>query len=354
MAYTTIDDPSAHFQTKIYSGQNSQLAVTNGANSNLKPDWLWIKSRNDSDIHHITNSTLGPDLYVKTNDNAAEVSSTGHTESFDTDGFTVNGPNDVVNTNGGLYVAWQWKANGGTTASNSDGNVTSTVQANTTAGFSIVTYTGTGSTSSTVGHGLGVEPDIIIFKRRDGVGNWDVQHNDGASGPISVAFRHTLNLTEGTATNVLSSFSSTTFGLGSATSNEKNANGSPYVAYAFKGKQGYSKFGTYYGNGSTDGKFVYLGFKPSLVIFKVLSDPNYGWSMMDTKRSPFNLMNNNLYANTIAPDATDANKCDFLSNGFKLRGSTYPANAGGTNTFAYFAWAENPFVTSTGTPTTAK
>lgn len=243
----------------------------------------------------------------------------------------------------------------GTTSSNSDGDITSTVQANTDAGFSIITYTASGTTNDTIGHGLGVEPDVAIFKRRDtGVSNWDVQHKAGNPGAVTNAYRHTLNLTEGTATNVLSSFSSSTIGLSTGGDIQKNASGSEYICFAFAAKQGYSAYGSYYGNASTNGEFVYTGFKPALVIFKVLSDPNHGWSMMDNTRSTFNEMNDNLFANANTAETTDQNKCDFLSNGFKLRGSTYPANAGGTNTFSYFAWAENPFVTSGGVPATAR
>ena len=153
---------------------------------------------------------------------------------------------------------------------------------------------------------------------------------------------------------MLSSFSSSTIGLSTGGDAQKNISGSTYVCYAFKAVQGYSKFGTYYGNASTDGQFVYLGFKPALVIYKVLSDPNHGWSMIDSKRSPSNLMNDDIFANSSDAEVTNQNKIDFLSNGFKCRGSTYPANAGGTNSFSYFAWAENPFVTSTGIPTTAR
>jgi len=366
MAYTTINDPSAHFQTVVYTGTNSaNNAITNDGNSDLKPDLMFSSYRTAPPYTNhrcLIDSTRGRRGILEPDTSAAEVQSqvgsgSNDLQSFDTDGFTVGLVNSSSSLNAGSTstVAWQWKANGGTTSSNTDGDITSTVQANTTAGFSIITYTASGTTDDTIGHGLGVEPDIAIFKRRSGgTGNWDVQHNAGNPGAVQVAYRHTLNLTEGTATNVLSSFSSTTLGLSTGGDAQKNTSGSTYVCYAFKAIPGYSAFGSYYGNASTNGEFVYLGFKPAMVIFKVLSDPNYGWSIMDNKRSPFNLMNDNLYANSDAAESTDANKCDFLSNGFKLRGSTYPANAGGTNTFAYFAWAENPFVTSTGTPTTAK
>ena len=357
MAYTTIDDPSAHFQTKIYTGDgNNNRVITNDGNSNLQPDFLWLKDRNVGFGHRLTDSTRGITKNLASELNSVEGTSTTQYASWNTDGFTlIYGGQQVPNYNGHTYVAWQWKANGGTTATNTDGDINSTVQANTDAGFSIITYTGSGTTNDTIGHGLGVAPDIAIFKRRDvGTGNWDVQHNAGNPGAVTVAYRHTLNLTDGTATNVLSSFSSSTIGLSTGGDAQKNVSGSKYVCYAFKAIPGYSAFGSYYGNGTTNGEFVYLGFKPAFVMVKVLSDPNYGWVIADNKRGPINENEQSLYANTVATETTNDFNGDFLSNGFKLYGSTYPANSGGTNTFAYFAFAENPFVTSTGIPTTAR
>ena len=353
MAYTTINDPSAHFQTAIYTGNAGTLAVVNDGNSNLQPDWVWCKRRDVGANHVLYDSSRGASKVLYSNLTDDEETVSGVT-AFNTDGFTL-GSDGNANASGGSQVAWQWKAAGGTTASNSDGDITSTVQANTTAGFSIITYTGSGTTDDTIGHGLGVAPDIAIFKRRDvATSNWDVQHNAGNPGAVQVAYRHTLNLTEGTATNVLSSFSSTTLGLSTGGDAQKNVSGSKYVCYAFKAIPGYSAFGSYYGNASTNGEFVYLGFKPAFVMVKVLSDPNYGWVIADNKRGPYNENDPSLYANSSDAETTNDFNGDFLSNGFKLHGSTYPANSGGTNTFAYFAWAENPFVTSTGIPTTAR
>ena len=365
MAYSDIKDPSAHFQATTYTGNGGNgHVITHTGNSDLQADMVWVKTRSASGPPVVYDTNRRPSgtpfsgsLYMLPlgNNYATGAENTGAygPTAIGSNSVTMN-QYDFINKNSETFVSWNWKANGGTTVSNTDGDITSTVQVNQDAGFSIITYTGSGTTDDTIGHGLGVEPDIAIFKRRSGgTGNWDVQHNDGAPGPITVAFRNTLNLTEGTATNVLSSFSSSTLGLSTGGDAQKNVSGSNYVCYAFKGKQGYSKFGTYYGNGSTDGKFVYLGFKPALIIFKVLSDPNHGWSMIDNTRSPFNLMDDNLFANNDAAETTDQNKVDFLSNGFKCRGSTYPANAGGTNTFSYFAWAENPFVAG-GVPTTAR
>ena len=352
MAYTTIDDPSAHFQTKIYSGQNSQLAVTNDGNSNLKPDWLWIKSRNDTDIHHITNSTLGTDLYLQSNNNAGETSSTGHTESFDTNGFTVNGPNDVVNTNGGLYVAWQWKAGGGTTSSNSDGSITSTVQADTTSGFSIITYTGTGS-AATIGHGLGVVPAMIIVKCRNETNtNWTVYHKNSNATPQNYVLE--LNNTNTAFDNDRFNDTAPTSSVFSvnAGSSTVNKSSNTYVAYCFAEIQGYSKFGSYVGNGTsgTDGTFIYTGFKPAMIMTKRASSAD-AWVIYDNKRDPDNPCQLALAPNSTAADDTFAN-WDFVSNGFKsITGNSQGANG---VTFVYWAFAESPLVTSTGIPTTAR
>jgi hypothetical protein len=356
MAYTNIDDPSAYFQTAIYTGTGSNNAITNTGNSDMQPDYIWFKTRSNAAGFLNIDSTRGVDSLISSSQaDPVFVESNNDLESFNSNGFTVGtGSSGRINTNTRTYVAWQWKANGGTTASNTDGDITSTVQANTDAGFSIITYTGSGTTNDTIGHGLGVEPDIAIFKRTSVAnGNWDVQQSSGGV-TGTAAFRHTLNLTDGIATNVLSSFSSSTIGLSTGGDAQKNISGSTYVCYAFKAVQGYSKFGTYYGNGSTNGEFVYLGFKPALVIVKVLSDPNYGWVMADNARGAFNENDPSVYANSSDAETTNDFNGDFLSNGFKLRGSTYPANSGGTNTFSYFAWAENPFVTSTGIPTTAR
>ena len=350
MAYTNIDDPSAHFQALTYTGNGTTTNnVTNTGNSNLQPDWIWIKQRNATEDHVVTDTSRdgevdsGTNIVLAPNTNEAEATSTGFGINPATNGINFDASWHKVNENNSTFVAWQWKANGGTTSTNNDGNHTSVVQANQDAGFSIVTYTGTGNTSSTVGHGLGVTPNWIIFKRRSGTGNWDVQI-DGTS-------RVTLNLTEPFATNVLSSFSSTTFGLGSVTSNEKNANGSTYLAYCFASKQGYSKFGQYVGNGNADGTFVYTGFKPAFVLTK-RTDTTGNWLMHDNKRIGHNPNNYELYANLTNVEE-DNDRMDILSNGFKMRLNNADSNASG-GTYIFMAFAENPFVTSTGIPTTAR
>jgi len=370
MAYTNIDDPSEHFQTKIYSGQNSVQSVTNDGNSNLKPDWLWIKSRNDSDIHVITNSTTGTDLYLQTNNDAGEVSSTGDVESFDTNGFSLAGVNDRVNTNGGLFVAWQWKANGGTTTSKSSatvsGNVTTPCvqQVNTDAGFSILTYTASTSYAGTethLEHGLGVGPRFLIVKRRDTAANWAVYHaENGASSNAGYGYL-SLNSTAATATsstywlNTPAESNATLLAFGNNAS--VGADGGEYVCYAFAEKQGYSKFGKYIANGNAggDGPFVYTGFKPAFFMVKN-NRAGQNWLMVDAKRDPNNLVNHGLLANSTAAESTAVDfNVDFLSNGIKIR----TVGTGWFNMYAgdeyyYMAFAENPFVTSTGIPTTAR
>ena len=346
--YTAIDDPSAHFQTKIYSGQNSQLAVTNDGNNDLKPDWLWIKSRNDSDIHVVTDSNRGTDLYLSTNSTLAEVSSTADVEAFGTDGFTVNGPNDRVNTGGGLYVAWQWKAGGGTTSTNNDGAVASTVQVNSTAGFSILTYTMNSGSNETVGHGLGVAPKIVITKARergDSNGFWSFYTTiiDGSLDYFK------LNEDGYKFNSSLSAPTSTVFtGAGSSTASYRI-----FVAYCFAEVQGYSKFGRYVGNGNANGPFVYTGFKPAFVLIKADSNYKY-WYMFDNKIDTINQIDTGVSPSNTAAENTNTNiGLDFLSNGFKIRNNATTLNESST-TCIFMAFAENPFVTSTGIPTTAR
>ena len=358
MAYTNIDDPSAYFQATTYTGAGANTVVTNGGNSDLKPDFLWIKNRtagyasfivdSNRNISYAQNSSNAP--YLESNATGVENNNQNWMQSVNTDGFTTGISEHINSNSGSAFVAWQWKANGGTTASNTSGTITSTVQANQDAGFSIVTYTGNGS-NATIGHGLGEAPKVVIVRARSRISSWVVFHGAFSSDDAYMVLQTTAGAVSQTGLWNNQYPSSTVFGASSDL--WLNANGSTYVAYCFAEKQGYSKFGTYYGNGNTDGEFIYTGFKPALVITKVVSDPNYGWVMADNARGPFNENDPSVYANSSAAETTNDANLDFLSNGFKCRGSTYPSNAGGTNTNIYMAFAENPFVTSTGTPTTA-
>ena len=352
MAYTNIDDPSAYFQTLLWTGNDVDgRALTNDGNSDLQPDLVWLKNRNVGYNHFLVDSSRGTSVYLSSNTTAADTTWTNLVESFDTDGFTVGDDgSQVPNHTGNTFVGWQWKANGGTTASNTDGTITSTVQANQDAGFSIITYTGTGG-GETFGHGLGVAPDMWIVKRRSGTGSWAVGFNDPS---ILGGTSNYLILQSTAGTSTYNNF----WGSSPANSNIMRiagdatigGSGSTYVAYAFAAKQGYSKFGKYVGNGSTDGPFVYTGFKPALIITKN-ADGTDSWNLLDNKRSPYNAADKYLQADNANAEGTYT-FYDILSNGFKIR-NTGNANVSG-NDIIYMAFAENPFTTSTGVPTTAR
>ena len=346
MAYTTIDDPSAHFQTTTYTGNASDgHAITNSGNSNLQPDWLWIKKRSGSGKHVLVDSTRGVNKQLFSDGNDAEQTSTKFVASLDSDGFTLNdsssGSGDTNTTNGGTYVGWQWKANGGTTSSNTDGSITATVQANTDAGFSIVTYTGTGS-SSTAGHGLNSTPEIILSKSRNTDEQWAL-HTTVIDG--SVDFLR-ISETDAKGNSSFSAPNSTVFPT------RPNEN---YITYIFHSVKGYSKFGSYTGNGNADGTFVYTGFKPAWIMLK-RTDSTNNWNIFDSKRDVDNQVGNLLYANLTNAEEADASHSsanDFLSNGFKLRETGNAVNGSGAS-YIYLAFAEHPFVSSKGVPVTAR
>ena len=355
MAYTTIDDPSAYFQTATWTGSSGTDTITFGGNSNLQLDWLWAKARTATysnalfDTSRITSGDYLP-LFADTT-GAQQTSYTNELNTITSDGFTV-GTQPHTGNNGTNYVGWAWKANGGTTSSNSSGSITSTVQANTTAGFSIVTYTGTGS-NATVGHGLGTSPQIVLIKK----------YSSGGSNRAWIMYLEALGNTkalflndsdpEYTLTDAFNSTSptSTTFSIG--TNGRCNDSGESYVAYCFATIQGYSKFGKYIGNGDNDGPFIYTGFKPAFLIVK-RTDAANNWWIIDTKRDDYQ----NPFADLLIADGDDAENAntargDLLSNGFKWRVSPNAFNADGGQ-YVYLAFAESPFVSSAGVPTTAK
>jgi len=356
MAYTNIDDPSEFFQALTYTGTNtgsgSSMTVTNDGNSDLQPDLVWFKRRNASSDTTYVDSTRGLNkfLYSGYYGTSAEETQVG-VGSYDSDGITLTGYQPYINVNGYTYVAWQWKANGGTTASNSNGSITSTVQANTDAGFSIVQYTGTG-TAATIGHGLGVAPAMYIIKNRDQAGtNWTVFHKDLTSNAYSLYLNEAQAQSNSVGYWNATSPTSTVFSIKN-TSGDVNTNTEDYVVYCFAEKQGYSKFGKYTGNGNADGPFVHTGFKPAFVILKGSSNSG-SWYMLDSKRDVDNVANHAVEAQSSSAEYTNYNFIDMLSNGFKLRLGTSEVNTDG-NSYIYMAFAENPFVTSTGIPTTAR
>lgn len=372
MAYTLIDDPSAYFQTALYAGNNTtDHNITNDGNSDLQPDFVWIKQRTSNNPHMLQDSSRGfagngEVNVLQSNSDGAEATN-GAFESFNTNGFGVGGTNvasGAYNLSGSNYVAWQWKANGGTTASNTDGTITSTVQANQDAGFSIVTYTGNGTDGATVGHGLGAVPAMVLFKCRDTSNtDWRIYHQ--SISPTNALSLNSAGAQYGASGVFGGTFTSTLLKVENDTG--ANRNTSPMIAYCFAEKQGYSKFGSYKGNGTGtsdgtfDGTFVYTGFKPAWVMVKRSSySAGDGWTIWDNAREPRgtfgsgNYINNKLTANSAGAESGNVyDAVDFLSNGFKLRTGRAGTNASGS-TYIYMAFAESPFTSSTGIPTTAR
>ena len=357
MAYTNIDDPSAYFQTALYTATASAQSITNDGNSDLQPDFIWFKRRNSTVVHAYFNSTTGNNKYLYTGngDSPAEVTASAGEGllTFDSDGFSLGTHQGVTNASGGTYVAWQWKANGGTTTafSESGSNPGGTRQTNTDAGFSIISYTGTGS-NGTIAHGLPSTPEFIIFKRRDAANFWCVWHQ-AIGDDYKLALQLDAGLDADGAFMASTLPTSTNITVGGASVNT-NADGGTYICYAFSPIQGYSKFGSYVGNGSTNGPFVYTGFKPAFIMRK-RTDGSGGWDILDYKRDPTNLADQFLTADANGAESNylDIFSIDILSNGFKFRTNRYESNQSGS-TYIYMAFAENPFVTSTGIPTTAR
>ena len=351
MAYTTIDDPSAYFQAQTYTGNAGVNNIVNEGNSDLQPDWVWLKARDITHPHTIRDSTRGTNkfLYISTADEGTNT----YLTSFNSDGFSMNATDNEVNGNSNTYVAWQWKAGGGsrTTFTESGNHPGGGRQVNTTAGYSIIDYVGTGG-NGTIAHGLGAIPKLVFVKNRDGGTNdsW-FTHWTGLLGDNKVLY---WNSTDGAATNA-SAFNSTaptstniTVGTNSAT----NTDGDNYIMYAFTDIKGYSDFGTYEGNGDADGPFIYTGFKPAFIMLKSV-DSAQVWSIRDSGREPTNPAKLAIYANESGVESDHANNSvDLLSNGFKLR-NPYSENVN-NETFTYMAFAEHPFVSSKGVPTTAR
>ena len=346
MAYTTIDLPTDYFNTVTWTGDGSSSRNITGVG--FQPDWVWVKCRNAAVSHAVYDSVRGASNLINTNTTSAEGTNAA-VNAFISDGFTVNS-DSYVNLSSNTYVGWNWLASN-TTASNTDGSITSTVSANTTAGFSIATYTGTGS-GATVGHGLGTTPAWVLVKERGASGeSWNNFHQSLGEGKTIM-----LNLTnaEQSSSTMWNNTAPTSSVFSVGADAGSNGSSKTYVAYCFAEKKGYSKFGSYTGNGSTDGTFVYTGFKPAWVMTKRTSSSATGWVLMDNKRETFNDgATNYLIANTSVAETDSSFAVDFLSNGFKPR-----TNSGGTNTsgatYIFMAFAEAPFVSSGGIPTTAR
>jgi hypothetical protein len=336
MAFTDIDDPSAYFQTVLYVGNATARSITFDGNTDMQPDLNWTKVRNSGTYHNLADSVRGATKQIYSNASDAEASATDAITSFNSNGFSI-GSNGDVNANTKNIVSWNWKESA-------------------TAGFDIVSYTGNSSdgvTQQNISHSLSAVPQVIIIKNRTDATNWCVYHHKNTSAPETEIIY--LNLTNATSDD--SAFfgdtapTSSIFTVGG--DNGVNGNGDSMIAYCFAEKKGYSKFGSYTGNGASSansGTFVYTGFKPSLVIVK--NTGTEGWQMWDNKRSSYNGQGSNISPNSANAESTGV-RVHFFSNGYQLVSSGADQNSSGA-TFIYMAFAESPFVTSTGIPTTAR
>ena len=349
MAYTDIDDPSAFFNSVLWTGNGSGGRNITGVG--FRPDLVWIKRRSAVENHVLNDAVRGvpKNLYSS----SAQAEDTGSLMSaIISDGFTVQ-TDASVNVDGSTYVAWNWKAEtsfSNDASSTSVGTIDSVGSVNTDAGFSIQTWTGTGS-GGTIAHGLGAVPSFMIVKNRsDGGRNWPVYFGDRTkymylSSTDAQADAGTIIWNNTTPT-------STVFSVGN--DNGVNESSKNYVGYVFAEKKGFSKTGSYIGNGSVDGSFVYTGFKPAFILQKNTARAGSGWGMFDSTRTPTNVSKAMLIANSTAVEDTgNAPRVDFLSNGFKWRTTDNWFNDNG-NVAIYIAFAENPFTTSTAIPATAK
>ena len=335
-----IADPGEHFKTVLYTGDGNEGHSITGVG--FKPDLVWIKCRSHADNHTLSDTVRGPGLALYSDLTNAEHASTIRIKSFNDDGFTTGSSGDT-NTSGRTFCAWCWKA-GGAAVANTDGSINSQVSANQTAGFSIVSYTGTGS-AGTVGHGLGKRPKVVIVKDRDGNTNWPIFF-DGISNNTNDLIQ--LNLSNATAT--ASTFfnggdtTTTTFPLGTGGS-QTNASGNDHIAYCWAEIEGYSKFGSYVGNANADGTFVYCGFKPAFVITK-RTDGTSSWLVHDSSRDPINPVLGAIYTNSSDAEGRGSVRVDFVSNGFKHRNSDGGAANNYANAYIFMAFAESPFQTA--------
>ena len=354
MAYTAIDDPEAYFQVVLYTGDGAvNEAITLPGDTDMQPDFVWIKRRDANGTHCLFDSVRGATKFLSPDDTGAEATDTDTLDSFASDGFQVD-DDTKVNTDGATYVAWCWKA-GGSTASNSSGDITSTVSVDTTVGFSITSYTGNNSNDQTVGHSLSAVPHLMIIKNRDDTNGWIVYHHKNTSAPetdyLGLNGSGATTDDDGIFNDTAPTSTLFTIGDESDVGAGTGGNTEKIIAYLWSEKQGFSKFGGYTGNGNADGPFVYTGFKPAFVIFKRFNTTGE-WGMFDNKRNPYNVATTELKVNAIDPDETNG-AVDFCASGFKLRETSVFMNGDG-DTYIYIAFAEAPLVNSNGVPCNAR
>ena len=345
MAYITFQ-PSDYFNTVLWTTDGTgSKALTTGHST----DMVWIKFRDYAYDNRIYDNVRGVTKKIIPNKTDAE-STTSDLDSFDTNGFTVS---NNFNTSGeGGLVGWSWKAGttgSGTTTGAGTGK-SYTYSVDTTSGFSIVAYTGNGTDGHTIPHHLGAVPKMVIYKRRSGASNWIVYHESiGATKEIS------LDLSSAASTSTVFNDTAPTSTVNELKNNSNvNANDATFVMYSFAEKKGFSKFGSYTGNGNADGPFIYTGFKPAFVLYKNSSDAATNWQIHDSARSPSNLSVNRLNPNDSSVElSTTGDSFDLLSNGFKARGTASNSNTN-TKTYIFMAFAEHPIVSSNDIPGVAR
>ena len=349
-----INKPSEHFRTKLYTGNGAVRSITFDESENMQPDLMWVKARTTTASWLCNDAVRGATKRLKLDQASAESTETGMITSFDTNGFSL-GTTSTSNANGENFVAFNWLAGNTSGSANTDGSITSTVSVNTTAGFSIVSWTGNAVTGATIGHGLGVKPNMIILKNRSpDAASWPIYHS-GINGNQSARQYLSLNTTSASTTSSTrwdnEEPNTNTFKTGSSGDVKGDSFGEPFIAYCFAEKTGYSKFGSYKGNGNADGTFVYTGFKPAFIMVKniiYITD----WWIKDSKRPGYNQVNDLLY-----PNLTNAEEhggdIDIVSNGFKVRTTATNTNENG-DTIIYMAFAEAPLVGTNGVTAKAR
>ena len=344
MAYITFQ-PNDYFNTKLHTGNGAEQAITGVG---FQPDFTWIKKRNGTAVHYLFDAVRGATYFLNSDQNYANQDNAQSLKSFDSDGFTL-GTMAGANNNSDTFVSWNWRAGAGQGSSNTDGTINTTyTSVNTTAGFSISQYTGTGS-NATIGHGLGVAPKMVLVKRTNTTGNWTMYHI--GSGATKYLY---LNQTaaEASASGIWNDTAPTSSVFSVGTDGEVNASGSTYIAYCFASVKGFSKFGVYYGDASADGPFIYTGFKPGLIILKRAGNAGNNWNMIDSVRNPSNDVDKILFPSSNDAEVTTT-VADINSNGFKIRLTSSGWNHN-QDKFIYWAFAEEPLVSSNNIPATAR
>ena len=339
MAYTGINKSTDYFNTKLYTGNGSTQSISGVG---FEPSLTWLKSRSNANVHALFDAVRGVTKRISSNDTSAEYTEAGALTAFDSDGFSL-GNWTSTNGNGHTLASWNWKANGAGSA-NTDGSVSATVSANTTAGFSIVKYNTAGSGTQTMGHGLGSAPTFIITKPAQVTESWYVYIPTG----VSTSLRLNTDAAAVSSTPYAGTPTDTLFSI----NNSVIGGYTNVISYCFAEKTGYSKFGSYVGNGNADGTFVYTGFKPAWLLIKKSSASGNGWFLMDTKTNTYNPKSIFFQAN-LSNAETDVDRMDILSNGFKPRYDWSIINESGA-TYIYMAFAEAPLVGSNNVPCTAR